>query len=320
MSIVPAPPRVVSTELKRRAQPFLDARRSANTKRAYGSAWRLFTAFCEHEGTQPLPATSETVADYILGLAERKKKVATIALYVSAISAAHKGLGHDDPTKSPEITAILEGVRRKLGTAPTQKKPLLLKHLKKIIPLLPRTLQGKRDRAMLLTLYAGGFRRDELVRLDVGDLKWGKDLLEIRLRKSKTDQTGKGFTKFIPRLKQHRTLCAYTALKMWLSLAGISSGFVFREVDKHGHVGKKGLGGKTVAIIVKRAVKLAGLDPREYSGHSGRAGVISELLNQGEHPLTITKITGHQSLDMLARYDRESGKRSSRAVGKALGG
>jgi site-specific recombinase XerD len=43
---------------------------------------------------------------------------------------------------------------------------------------LPETLQGTRDRALLLIGFAGGFRRSELARLAIEDITVGRDGLD----------------------------------------------------------------------------------------------------------------------------------------------
>jgi len=64
-----------------------------------------------------------------------------------------------------------------------------------------------------------------------------------------------------------------TSLRVsWLKAAEISSGPVFRKVDRWGHPGKRALCDKAVALIVKRLAAAAGLDAERYGGHSLRAG------------------------------------------------
>ncbi len=104
---------------------------------------------------------------------------------------------------------------------------------------LPDDLAGKRDRALLLIGWAGAFRRSELVALTVEDLVETTEGLVVIVRRSKTDQEGAGRKVGVPH--GSTSLCPVTAFQSWLSLAHITSGPVFRKVDRHGHVGPRAL-------------------------------------------------------------------------------
>jgi hypothetical protein len=67
------------------------------------------------------------------------------------------------------------------------------------VRLAPPTLAGKRDRALLLTGFAGAFRRSELVALIVEDLERRPEGLLLHIRRSQTDQEGEGRSVAIPK-------------------------------------------------------------------------------------------------------------------------
>ncbi len=127
---------------------------------------------------------------------------------------------------------LVIGILRSSGEAPSGKKPLLIGDLRNMIDALPKTIQGVRDRALLLLGFAGGLRRHELVALDVEDLEEVEEGLVINLRRSKTDQTGKGLKKGIPFGKSLKT-CPVLAVVTWLRAAEVFEGPVFRGVTKH---------------------------------------------------------------------------------------
>ena len=68
-----------------------------------------------------------------------------------------------------------------------------------MVALAPPGLKGLRDRALLLLGFAGAFRRSELVALDVADIAETETGLLVTIRRSKTDQDGKGVTIAIAR-------------------------------------------------------------------------------------------------------------------------
>ena len=68
---------------------------------------------------------------------------------------------------------------------------------------------------MICLGFASGCRRSELVALDVGDISFGDDGLEITIRRSKTDQEGLGRKVGIPYGGRPRT-CPVRAVRDWL--------------------------------------------------------------------------------------------------------
>ena len=129
-----------------------------------------------------------------------------------------------------------------------------------------------RDRALLLVGFAGAFRRSELVSLDVADVMFASDGLVVQLRRSKTDQEGEGRKVGLP-FGSNPLTCPVRSLRAWLGVAAIARGPIFRAVDRHGNVADAWLTDQSVALVVKRCAKAAGLDWERYAGHSLRSGL-----------------------------------------------
>src|SRR6185436_1885467 len=102
--------------------------------------------------------------------------------------------------------------------------------------------------------FAGAFRRSELVALDVEDCAFGKDGLTVTLRRSKTDQQGAGRKIGIPYGGNPET-CPVRTVQAWHELTGITSGALFRSINRHGHVLPGRLCGVDVARVVKKLAK-----------------------------------------------------------------
>jgi site-specific recombinase XerD len=134
------------------------------------------------------------------------------------------------------------------------------------------TLQGKRDRALLLIGFAGAFRRSELVSVTVSDLTFSDKGVDVFLPRSKTDQEGKGQSVAILNGKALRPV---DRLEEWLSAAGITEGPIFSRINRGDHLTDEPLSAQTVALIVKRYAEAAGFDVATLSGHSLRAGFIT---------------------------------------------
>jgi integrase len=142
------------------------------------------------------------------------------------------------------------------------------------------------------------------VDLQVRDVQIGDAGLIVTLRRSKTDQEGASFNKGIP-VGTKETTCPKRALEAWLQLAGITSGPIFRPVDRWGHVGNHGLSSLGVARAVKRALTAIEVDTAVYSGHSLRAGLVTAAAMAGMSERVIMQQTGHKNTAMLRRYIRE---------------
>ena len=164
-------------------------------------------------------------------------------------------------------------------------------------------VRAARDRALLLIGFAGGFRRSEVVGLNVEDIGSVRRGLIISLRHSKTDQEGLGRRIGIP--VGRTRWCPVAALSRWLDLAGIASGPIFRSVNRHGRIGAMRLSGEAVCIIIRERIASAGIDPTGYSGHSLRAGFATSAVQAGVSAIKIRQQTGHASDAMLARYVRD---------------
>lgn len=288
--------------LAQRAKDYIADSVADNTRRAYQSDFRQFSAWCGDSGIRPLPAAPVTVASYFSKLADSGKKPSTIDRARAAIKMAHETAGLVDPCTSREVTLTLKGIRRKVGTAKTRKSPILAADIKAMLSSLPEDLIGLRDRALLLVGFAGAFRRSELVGIRAEDLEETAEGIKILLPKSKTDQEGEGRYVGIARGVNAAT-CPVRALAAWIQAAGITEGQVFRSVDRHGNV-KAGMTAQSVALVVKRAAAAADLEPGKYSGHSLRAGFVTQGAINGASETNIMRTTGHKSYETVRGYVR----------------
>ncbi len=62
---------------------------------------------------------------------------------------------------------------------------------------------------------------------------------------------------------------------------------------------------KAVCRIVKAAVKRIGLEPDAFSGHSLRAGFVTQGYREGVPEADIMRHTGHKSRTVMGKYRRE---------------
>jgi len=294
---------VVPSPSLEKVREFIRASKADSTLRGYQSDWRNFLGWCQLHDICPLPAAPETVASYIAECAGHLK-TGSIQRRLNAIAEAHKAMGLESPTSAGMVRNTLKGIKRTIGTAAIQKAPTLTDDIRAMVDATDAGLIGSRDRALVLLGFAGAFRRSELVGLNFGDCAFSKDGLTITLRRSKTDQEGTGRKIGIPYGTNPET-CPVRVVQVWMEQASISTGPVFRSINRHGQVQPAGLSGIDVARIVKKLTERAGLDAAKYAGHSLRAGHATAASIAGASERSIMNQTGHRSVQMVRRYIRD---------------
>jgi integrase len=284
---------------------------SASTQRAYSADLAHFQA-----AGYSIPSSPNEVANYIAAMAQVLKP-ATVSRRLAAIAKAHRALGHASPVSSEIVNATMKGLRRKCGVAQRQAKPIMTDDLHRILDALPTSPKGTRDKALLLLGFGGGFRRSELVGIDHDHIEHVRQGMVVTLPRSKTDQEGRGRAVAIPFGRGRH--CPVKALAAWLEIASIDSGPVFRPINRHGQISAdQRLSGEAVSIVIKDVVRLAGLNPNIYSGHSLRAGLATSAAMAGVPSWKIRQQTGHASDAMLARYIRDGDLFTDNAAGRLL--
>lgn len=281
---------------------------ATSTRRAYDSDWSHFAEWCQYRGLKELPSEPVTVARYLVEMAS-ELGMATLHRRVLVIRRFHEQEGGVPPTASPLVKNTLAHLRREVGVAQSGKAPLLLEDLRLALDAMPRgstrpeQLRAARDRALLLVGWATALRRSEMGRLALADIAFRREGMLVTVRRSKTDQEGKGRQIGVP-LGKEEAHCPVRALQAWLSASGVDGGPLFVSIDRHGNLGKVGLSGEAIATVVQESVARIGLDPSLYGGHSLRAGLATSAAMQGADLLTIMRQTGHRSQTVAASYVR----------------
>ena len=276
---------------------YLQASLSDNTRLAYSNDIKHFM-----EWGGRIPATPESVASYLAVHAD-KLSFATLSRRIVAINKAHTVKRLPSPVHTDMVKATLHGIRRTYGCAQRRVHPALMRDIERMVKGLDG-MKGSRDKALLLIGFAGAFRRSELVSIKVEDLLFVDEGMIIHMRRGKTDQIGKGRDIAIPYVRGKYS--PVQATMDWLKQSGITSGCVFRRVDRYGNVTGQGLSPQSVALIVKEHAKKIGLDEQNFSGHSLRAGLVTSAVKLGVSSWKICQQTGHQSEAMMQRYIRDS--------------
>lgn len=285
------------TSLSGEVRRLISSSLSEATRRAYSAD---LADFLEWGGT--IPSTDGVIAEYIADQAKIAKS-ATISRRLAALSKAHAALGGQNPVRSELVKATMRGIRRTLGVAQREAKPLLKEDLFEVLDGTGSGLKDVRDRALLLVGFAGGFRRSELVGLNFEDVEHVRHGVVVKLHKTKTDQESRGREVGIPFGRGR--WCPVRALGEWVSVSGVTQGAIFRSLNKHDQIRDR-MSGEAVSLVVKKRTGEIGKDCSLFSGHSLRAGFVTSAAIAGASSHAIRLQTGHASDAMLSRYIRKA--------------
>lgn len=311
------------------AHDTLAAAKAGSTRKAYASDWERFCAFCDARNVEALPAHPDIVALFAHVEAKGGFAPITIGRRVAAINHHHKEAGIASPTARDDagiIAQMMAGVRRKFAREKDQKAPAEAGVLKAMLGTIEGDgLREVRDRAILAIGMAGAFRRSEIAAMLLPALRFEKAGLRINIPRSKRDQEAQGQKVAIP---DGRIIRPVTLLKHWLEAADLEGpdpqtgdprqGPVFRRLTRSNALTGDPITDKTVARLVKAAAAAAGLDPALYSGHSLRAGFLTQAAADRASLFKMKDHSRHKSLDTVAGYVRDAAMFDDHAGDKFL--
>ncbi|MER5323700.1 site-specific integrase [Streptosporangium roseum] len=287
------------------ARAAVEAGMPDSTRRAYTSDWTAFEAWCAEQGRVSLPATPQTVTEYVVHLTvalsartDRPLGPSSIERALASIRTWHT-FADETPPQTKAARKVLSGYRAQLSrnhnpAAQTRKAaPAEPDALRAMLATVDRTtLAGMRDAALLLLGYACAARVSELVALDISNVTETSDglLVTIYRRKIKT------FTEVAVPYGRVPATCPVRAVRALLAAmadAERTRGPLLVRIDRHGRIAppmmRKGLpigdpeGRMTsgaAADVVTRIAKAAGLEGR-WSGHSLRRGFATAARRAG---------------------------------------
>jgi len=286
-----------------RAQDLIAARHAPATRVAYASDWRQFCTWATKHGVQSLPASVDAVVLFLSDLAGQGIKSTSIVRKASAIKFAHRDAGFASPTDMEAVRATLSGIRRTLGAKPRQVAPVTIEVLESLLATCDDSLNGLRDKALLVVGFGGALRRSELADLCVDQVTMNERGLILSIRKSKTDQEGKGADVGVldgARLEVKKCLAE------WLQASGITDGYLFRGIRNDGKVIDGAISTRQIANIIKARATLAGLDASMFSGHSLRAGFVTSATSAGADVFRVMDVSRHRKVDTVRGYVRRA--------------
>jgi len=275
---------------------------ASNTQRAYRADLNDWYAYADKAGVPRFPAKPVALAAYIGNMEKRGLSGATIRRRMSAIVYAHREKGKKSPLEDKALRRVLRGHAREHTVASRGGKTPFTPETMALVLTHPK--MKLRNRALLGVGIVTAIRRSNLVALTWADIQDHAKGVTVTIRRSKTDKFGAGAVKAIP-YSSDPEVCPARILQQWRA-ANPSR----KKTDLVFPVSTQ-----TVADVVKRAVKLAGLDPDDYGAHSLRAGLATTAAEANLPQSEWMGATGHKSHQVASGYARFASAFGNRTYG-----
>lgn len=286
--------------------------KSENTRKNYDSQWRTFEDWCQINGFLAEPCTVPVLSAYVGQLYRDGKSLSTLSVALSAIRARHIAAHLDDPTAASEFKEFMTGVRRTMAqdglTERHVAKTINLEHLRALAKACGDTLEGQRNRALILVGFGGWFRRSEVLGIQYKQLTIEHGRIIVTFHHSKTNQTGQRVERIeLTRIAgPNADICPYSAMCRWLDVSGITEGPVFRKIYQ-GKITDSGLtSGSWFWRLLNDLGTKAGIPFHIAPHRTLRASPITLAVLSGQPMPSVMKRARHVSADTTTRYFDEA--------------
>jgi integrase len=323
------------------ARQALEAGTADATRAAYSRDWETFTSWCATEGLAPLPATPETLVEYLTALTTtprprtgRPYSPSSLERALAAIRTAHKAAGVQPP-ETKGARKVIAGYKATLSTSDddadrqhaqaNRVSAAVPAVLRRLVATLDRaTLKGKRDAALLLLAHAIAGRASEMVSLNVASVTFHDDdtrrgmAVKVYRKKIKKWQEPKVMYGSDPATCPVRAVQAYIDA---LAAHDRAEGPLFVRMDRHGRIAPpmtrqgRPIGDPTgrmttdaAADIVESTATAAGIEGR-WRSHSMRRGFVTAARATGKDLVDIGRHGGWAdgSKALLAYIEEDDG-------------
>ncbi len=254
-------------------------------------------------------ADAELIRGFLAHLGEQQYSAATMARKIATLRSFYKWAERRHLSDTNPMTLI-----RTPRQSKRLPKAITVDQVEKLLSApSDRDILGRRDRAMLETLYSTGIRVSELVGLNMEDLDLENEALQV---------LGKGRKERLVPLGSH----ALDAIKRYIDLLqqtprladawkatqnGERTGtalFVNKHADR--------LSSRSVRRKLDKYLREVGLDP-SISPHTLRHSFATHLLENGADLRSVQELLGHQSLSTTQVYTHLTAQRMQDAYRKA---
>ena len=273
---------------------------SKNTIDAYRRDLNMWDAYCRATGLDGAGAGPDDITDYLDRLrsgespASAPFAASSVARMLVAVRAFYRFLVREGQLATDPTAKV--GVPKKPRSIP---KAISVEDIEKLVELPPSDLRGRRDRAILETLYGAGLRISELVDLDLDDLDLDAGAILVR--------SGKGSKgRRVPLGRKARGAVGdYLGLsrpELAKNAKGGPGPGVFLNA-RGGRLSRQGCW-----KILKGYARAAGLEDR-VSPHTLRHSFATHMLDAGADIRVVQELLGHASLATTQVYTLVSDRR-----------
>ncbi|AUR87554.1 DNA breaking-rejoining enzyme [Vibrio phage 1.101.O._10N.261.45.C6] len=279
---------------------YMDEAWSDNTSKALRQAWSVFERHCTTCSVETLPASVQTVSEYI----NRRSKVVhrnTLKADVWAISRVHTMNGMEDPTKSQIVRDTLRAANRSKVRGEekiTQANGIEWETLKGVIGELTNSdkVIDVRDAAIFATTYAGFLRSNELLGIKMKHLSLDHVNPHIILPFTKTNHSGDADVVAIPQ-------SVVEVLKKWISVREETQDeeeYLFTSVNRYNksNLHKRGLKYQAILSVFKKH----SVDEQEWTTHSCRVGAAQRAIKSGMQTNVVMKMGRWKKESQMLSY------------------
>lgn len=300
---------------------------------SYDSGVMNWRAFAHRIGAVAFPAATEALKAWIKWMVDEEYSATTIDCYLTAVS-----IGHDErdmPINRRALRKVLKAARQEAAnTSPPRKAaPLRAAEAKALLKACDIERPADcRDTVGTLVSLSCGLRQNELTTLDWlregpasngrrGFMRPVRGGYEVVLLRSKTNRQPHTFTianRDAPSLRKW--------VDAWLAHAKIEPGTpLFRAVDRWQRVSATRLKPAAICAMLRRRMQQlllargmkpaeAHLEAQRFSGHSMRAGMVTETTDRGVALDKIQRRSRHKDVRTLLGYVRRAEDRRDSAM------
>ena len=291
-----------------------------STVSKYKSAWRKWTDWVNtYDELNLLPPDPVTVALYFTYIVEEQKKLGYLTAAYCGIKWGYSLLGVSSPTDNKFVKLAYEGAHRLIaqrqGPANNRKEHLTPEILKEIIYEFGTTgnLLDLRFALVCILGFFGFFRISELLIVQIKDITFCDEGVDIFIDHSKVDQKRKGET--VPIAKSNSPYCPVLWLKKYLRSADLfqkKEAFLVCRLfkTKNGHIVKSGKNISYTTIRKEFLTKMSKIvkNPTIFGTHSMRSGGATCASESGVPDRLISKHGRWSSNTSRDKYIRDSSK------------
>ncbi|XP_066287689.1 uncharacterized protein [Branchiostoma lanceolatum] len=277
------------------------------TTSLYASVWRRWARWCGARRLDPISAPLGKVLQFLKHMFNKGLQYRTLNVYRSAISSAHVTVEGSPLGAHPLVTRFMKGIFELRPPVPKHTfiwdVSVVLKLLKRLSPAKCLSSKQLTLKVVMLVALTSAGREQSLALMDTAHMESVKDGLSFGIYKvTKTSRPGlPSHCLFLAKFEQ-KEICPVFYMRAYLSrtaqFRSDSDTRVFRALVKPHHA----VGSATVARWLKMVLADAGVNTKEFSGHSVRSAATSTAYKAGVSAKEIMKAANWSNFSTFEKF------------------